>query len=55
MQEMSIKKNDVGGYEYNAATTLLTHINHVLEHQLFEESADGMVGIGSESPNTLVE
>ena len=31
MQELSIAKNDFGGYEYNAAVTLLKQINHVLE------------------------
>ena len=53
MKEILINKNDVGGYEYNAAVTLIKQINHVLEHKLFEESADGMVGLGSETPNTL--
>ena len=53
MQEISINKNDVGGYEYNAAVTLIKQINHVLEQQLLEESDDGMVGLGSETPNTL--
>ena len=33
--------------------TLLKHINRVLKQQMFEESADGMVGLGSKSPNTL--
>ena len=55
MQELSIVKNDFGGYEYNAAVTLLTQINRVLKQQLFEESVDVMVGLGSESPNTLTE
>ena len=53
MQEISIHKNDVGGYEYNAAATLIKQINRVLKQQLFEESADGMVGLGSANPNTL--
>ena len=53
MQEISINKNDVGGYEYNAAVTLIKQINHVLEQQLLEESDDGMVGLGSKTPNTL--
>ena len=53
MQELLITKNNVGGYEYNVAVTLIKHTNHVLEQQLFEESADGMVGIGSETSNTL--
>ena len=53
MQELSITKNNVGGYKYNAAVTFIKQINRVLKHQLFEESADGMVGLGSETPNTL--
>ena len=53
IQELSITKNDVGGYEYNTTVTFIKQINRVLEQQLFEESADGMVGLGSETPNTL--
>ena len=53
MQEFLITKNNVGGYEYNFAVTLIKQINRVLEQQLFEESADGMVGLGSKTPNTL--
>ena len=53
MQEILIHKNDVGGYEYNTAVTMIKQINRVLKHQLFEESADGMVGLGSATPNTL--
>ena len=53
MQEILIHKNDVGGYTYNAAVTLIKQINRVLEQQLFEESVDGMVGLGSTKPNTL--
>ena len=53
MKEISINKNDVSGYKYNAAVTLIKHINRVLEQQLSEESADGMVGLGSETLNTL--
>ena len=36
MQEILIHKNDVGGYGYNSAVTLIKHINRVLEQQLFE-------------------
>ena len=43
MKELSIVKNNVGGYEYNTVITLIKQINRVLEQQLFEESADGMV------------
>ena len=53
MQELSITKNNVGDYEYNAAVTLIKLINRVLEKNLFKESADGMVGLSSETPNTL--
>ena len=49
MQELSINKNNVGGYKYNAAVTLIKQINRVLEQQLFEDSADGMVGLGSKN------
>ena len=53
MQEISIQKNNVGGYEYNAAVTLIKQINSVLEQQLFDDLTDGMVRIGSAKPNTL--
>ena len=54
MQEILIHKNDVDGYEYNAAVTLIKQINLLIKHHLFEESADGMVGLGSATPNTLI-
>ena len=53
MQELLITKNNVGDYEYNAMVTLIKQINRILEQKLFEESADGMVGIGSKTPNIL--
>ena len=53
IQELLITKNDVGGYKYDAPVTLIKQINRVLEQQLFGESADGMVGLGSETPNML--
>ena len=53
IQEILIHKNDVGGYEYNTAVTLIKQINCVLKQKLFEDSADGMVGLGSATPNTL--
>ena len=53
MQELSITNNNVGGYKYNASVTLIKHINRVLEQQLFEESADDMVGLIRETPNML--
>ena len=55
MQELLITKNDVGVYEYNSVVTLIKQINRVLEQQLFKESADGMVGLGSKNPNTLTK
>ena len=54
MQEFLITNNDVGGYKYNAAVTFIKQINRVLEQQLFEELADGMVGLGSKTPNMLI-
>ena len=51
MQEILINKNNVDSYEYNAAVTLIKQINRV--HKLFQESADGMVGLLSVTPNTL--
>ena len=36
MQELSIAKNNSGGYKYNAAVTLIKQINRVLKQQLFE-------------------
>ena len=53
MQYISINKNSVGGYEYNAAVTLIKQVSRVLEQQLFEDSYDGMVGLGNKTPNTL--
>ena len=53
MQEISINKKNVGGYEYNTAIKLIKHINRVLKQQLFEESANGMVVLDSKTPNTL--
>ena len=53
MQELSITKNDVGGYKYNAAVTLIKKINRVLEQQIIKESVYGMVVLGSKTPNTL--
>ena len=53
MQDISINNNDVGGYEYNAVVTLVKQINCVLEQQLFEESDNGMVSLGSKTSNPL--
>ena len=53
IKQLLITKNDVGGYKYNAEVTLIRQTNRVLEHKLFEESANGMVSLGSERPNML--
>ena len=53
MQELPITKNNVGGYGYNATVTLIKQIKHVLGQQLFQELVDGMVGLSSETSNTL--
>ena len=37
----------------NSAVTLLNQSNPLIEQQLFKKSADGMVGLGSKSLNTL--
>ena len=55
IQGLSIVKNDFGGYKYNATVTLIKQMNRVLDQKLFEESSDGMVGLGSETPNTLTK
>ena len=47
MLETPLHKDKVGGYAYNDAITLLTHIGQVLEHQLYEDSADGIKGLAS--------
>ena len=40
MSEIRLHKNEVGGYAYNNANTLITQIEQVLERQLFEDSAN---------------
>jgi ElaB/YqjD/DUF883 family membrane-anchored ribosome-binding protein len=49
------RKNEVGGYAYNDANTLVTEIERVLAEQLFEDSTDGMKGLLSTATNTLTE
>jgi hypothetical protein len=52
---IDIRKNEVGGYAYNDANTLVTEIERVLAEQLFEDSTDGMNGLLSTAKNTLTE
>ena len=52
---IDIRKNEVGGYAYNDANTLVTEIERVLAKQLFEDSTDGIKGLLSTAKNTLVE
>ncbi len=42
---IDIRKNEVGGYAYNDANTLITEIERVLAEQLLEDSTDEMKGI----------
>ena len=55
MLDIRFHKNKVGGYAYNDANTLLTHIEHVLKRQLYEDSSDGMKGLASNVRNVLNE
>jgi len=52
---IDIRKNEVGGYAYNDANTLVIEIECVLAEQLFEDSTDGMKGLLSTATNTLTE
>ena len=53
MSKIILHKNEVGGYAYNDATTLITQIERVLERETYEESSDGMKGLLSTNHNTL--
>ena len=53
MLEIRLHKNKVGGYAYNSANKLITQIEHVLERQLFEDSADVMKGLANSARNAL--
>ncbi len=53
MTKIILHKNEVGGYAYNDATTLITQIERVLERETYEESSDGMKGLLSTTHNTL--
>ena len=52
---IDIRKNEVGGYAYNDANTLVTEIKRVLAEQLFQDFTDGMKGLLSTTKNTLTE
>ena len=52
---IDIRKNEVSGYAYNNANTLVTEIERVLVEQLFEDSTEGMKGLLSTATNTLTE
>ena len=53
MAKLLPHKNEVGGYAYNDAQTCVTHIERVLEQQMFEDSMDEMKGMASTTSNTL--
>jgi ElaB/YqjD/DUF883 family membrane-anchored ribosome-binding protein len=55
MANLILHKNEVGGYAYNDAQTLILQINRVLEQQLYEDSTDGMKGLTSKIPNALTK
>jgi len=52
---IDIHKNEVGGYTYNNANTLVTEIERVLAEHLFEDSTDRVKGRLSTATNTLTE
>jgi len=52
---IDLRKNEVGGYAYNDANTLVTEIEQVLAERLFEDSTDGMKGLLSTGKNTLMD
>ena len=41
MEQHKLPKDDVGGYRYNHAVTLVENIEGVLEDQYFENATDG--------------
>ena len=53
MSEIRLHKNEVGGYAYNDANTIIKQIERVLERKLFEDSAYGMKGLVSAVGNAL--
>ena len=55
MSEIHLHKNEVSGYAYNNANTLLTKIERVLKRQLFDESFNGLRRLGRDIRNALNE
>ena len=53
MLDIRLHKNEVGGYAYNDANTLITQIEHVLDRKFFEDSADGMKVLASDVGNAI--
>ena len=53
MEQHELPKDNVGGYWYNHALTLVKNIEGVLEDQYFENATDRMKGLLSESDNEL--
>ena len=53
LSTIELPKNEVGGYAYNDANTLVADIERLLGEQLFEETTDVMKGLSSTSTNTL--
>ena len=51
MLEIRLHKNEVNGYAYNDANMLLTQIEHIIEGQLFEDSANRMKGLAGDVGN----
>ena len=55
MEQHNLPKDDVGGYRYNHAVTLVENIEGVLEDQYFENATDGMKGLLSETANEITD
>ena len=55
MSEIHLHKNEVSGYAYNNANTLLTKIERVLKRQLFDESFNGLRRLARDIRNALNE
>ena len=53
MSEIRLHKNEVGGYAYNDANTLITQIERVLKRKMFEDSANRIRGLASAAGNAL--
>ena len=53
MEQNELPKDDVGGYGYNHAVTLIENIEGLLEDQYFENATDGMKGLLSDVANEL--